>query len=69
VLKYLKKKDADYYIVTEQRHNNLSIIGRFIRTPCDWMRENKPISNPKIIKFIKTCKGTINQKPEYHQFK
>jgi hypothetical protein len=33
VLKYSKKKNADYYVVTEQRHNNLSIVSMFIRTP------------------------------------
>jgi hypothetical protein len=40
VLKYLKKKDIDYYVVTEQRNNNISIIDRFIRTLPDWMLGN-----------------------------
>jgi hypothetical protein len=26
VLKYLKKKNMNYYVVTEQRHNNLTIV-------------------------------------------
>jgi hypothetical protein len=57
----LKKKDADYYVVSEQRHNNLDINDGFIRTTCDWKRENKPISNPMIIRFIKTYNGTMYQ--------
>jgi hypothetical protein len=39
VLKYLDKKNVGYEMVTEQRHNNLSIIDRFIRTFRDWMRK------------------------------
>jgi hypothetical protein len=38
-LKYLKKKDIEYDVITEQRHNNLSVINRFIRTIHDWMRK------------------------------
>jgi hypothetical protein len=61
VLKYLDKKNLDYYVVTEQRHNNLSIIDRFIRTLSNWMRKNKSISDFKINKFIKTYNKTIHQ--------
>jgi hypothetical protein len=61
VLKYLKKNGVDYYVATEQRHNNLSIVNRFMRTLRDWMRENKPMNNNKIVRFIKTYNGTIHQ--------
>jgi hypothetical protein len=33
--KYLKEKHADYYVITEQRHNNLSILNKFTRILLD----------------------------------
>jgi hypothetical protein len=61
MLKYLKKKSTDNYGVTEQRHNNLSIIDKVIKIICDEMRKNNSMANTKLTKFIKTFKGRIHQ--------
>jgi vesicle coat complex subunit len=69
VFKYLKEKDEDDYIFTEQRHNNLSIIYMFIKTLRDWMRKNKPMKDSTIHKFLKTYNGKYTKQQEYHQHK
>jgi hypothetical protein len=61
IVKYKKDKNNDYYIVAEQRDNNLGIFDRFIRTLGDWMRKNKPITYSNIHKFLKTCNKNLYQ--------
>jgi uncharacterized protein YerC len=48
-------------MITEQRHNKLNIIHRFIRTLRDRIRKNKSISSSDIHKSLKTYKVTIHQ--------
>jgi hypothetical protein len=54
VLKYLKKKNVDYNIVTIQKKKNISIINMFIRILHDYLRENKPITDSMIYHFLRT---------------
>jgi hypothetical protein len=61
VLEYLKKKGVDYYVVTEQRHNNLAIVDQFIRTLRDYLRKNKPMTDSKINQFLKANNKTIHK--------
>jgi hypothetical protein len=60
MLKYLKKKRIDYYMIIEQRYNNMSIVDRFIRILLDTMMENKPISNANISRLLRLTTGNIS---------
>jgi hypothetical protein len=61
VLYYLSKEDIDYYIVTEQQHNILSIIKWFIRTLRDYYKKNEPASKIKITNFIKNYNSSLHK--------
>jgi hypothetical protein len=61
VLSYLKKHKIDHYIITEQQHQSLSIIDRFIRTMRDYLKKNKPADNSKINDFVKNYNNTIHK--------
>jgi hypothetical protein len=69
VLKYRDKKNNDYYVITEEKHNNFSIIARFLKTLRDRMRTNRPMSDNTINKFIKTYNQPFNNSIEYHLHK
>jgi hypothetical protein len=58
VLSYLKKKD--YYIITEQQHQTLGIIDRFIRTMRDYLKKNGPADYSKIKRFVGAYNNTIH---------
>jgi hypothetical protein len=55
-----KKKNVDYYIITEQQHQSLGIIDRFIRTMRDYLKKNEPADDSKIKRFIKAYNNTIH---------
>jgi hypothetical protein len=60
VLSYLKKHKIDYYVITEQQHQSLPIIDRFIRTMRDYLKKNEPADDSKITRFIKAYNNTIH---------
>jgi hypothetical protein len=62
-LKYLiiaKQNKVDYYIITEQQHQSLGIIDRFIRTKRDYLKKNEPADDSKITNFISAYNNTIH---------
>jgi hypothetical protein len=62
-------KNVNYSILTEQRHNNLIIFERFIRTRYDGMWKNKRINDTKIKKLLKTYNRSIHKSAEYYHQK
>jgi hypothetical protein len=61
VLTYLKKNKIDYYIITEQQHQTLGIIDRFIRTMRSYLKKNEPVDDSKIKGFTKTYNNTVHK--------
>jgi hypothetical protein len=51
---------VDYYVLTEQQHQSLGIIDRFIRTMRDNLKKNEPADDSKITRFIKAYTNTIH---------
>jgi hypothetical protein len=64
VLSYLKQHKIDYYVITEQQHQSLAIIDRFIRTMRDYLKKNESADDSKITRFIKTYNNTIHNETE-----
>jgi hypothetical protein len=60
ILSYLKKKNVDYYIITEQQHQSLALIDRFIRTNRDYIKNNEPADDSKIIRFVNAYNNIIH---------
>jgi hypothetical protein len=60
VLNYLKTLEINYYVITEQQHQTLGIIDRFIRTRRDYLKKNEPANNYKINRFISCYKHIIH---------
>jgi hypothetical protein len=66
VLKYLKEKGVDYYVVSEQRRNNLNIIGMLNRTLRDWMRKNKSMTT---LRFASSSRHTTEQYTKQQKYR
>jgi hypothetical protein len=60
VLFYLKQHKIDYYVITEQQHQSLAIIDRFIRTMRDYLKKNKATNDSKISRFVNAYNNTIH---------
>jgi hypothetical protein len=61
VLKILKKKKIDYYVIKEQQHQTLGIIDHFIRIMRDYLQKNEPADNSKINGFVNSYNNTIHK--------
>jgi hypothetical protein len=61
VINYLKKDKIDYYVITEQQHQTLGIIDRFIRTMPHFLKKTEPADNSKIKSFTQTYNHTIHK--------
>jgi hypothetical protein len=60
ILSYCKKHKVDYYVITEQQHQSLGIIDRFIRTMLDYLKKNEPADDSKIKRFVSAYNNTIH---------
>jgi hypothetical protein len=60
VLSYLTQHKVDYYVITEQQHQSLGIIDRFIRTMRDYLKKNEPADDSKIKRFVYAYNNTIH---------
>jgi hypothetical protein len=52
---------VDYYVITEQQHQSLGIIDRFIRIMRDYLKKNEPANNSKIKGFVNNYNFTIHK--------